>query len=316
MARRIGGFIRRSAARAFSWVLQPRSFRAGNEAHRLFLDAQGRAMMASDPAPVTVHLAAWRRKARGATAPKRTQAEGLIGQMTPIAAALETRSQQLTAARRAQNEAAGEASLAAIETAWTQLMPLAQQLLTLLGGGPFDPPFSFSPFAAHVSAQPAAVRVVYAREFSRQVMDHQGRLNTLKVRDWSAQRAAFVARGPVYNAESRTAREATANTTWQEIYDSTLASQLRRGRPRPQAEQTARDTADAQLRGRHATHTADAISGGNHEEISRMGLGLANSTIGSQWRAKQAQEMTLLQRVVTTVDPDALMNLQLTVIHD
>lgn len=47
-----------------------------------------------------------------------------------------------------------------------------------------------------------------------------------------------------------------------------------------------------------------------------MGLGLANSTIGSQWRAKQAQEMVLLQRVVTSVDPDALMNLQLTVIHD
>lgn len=316
MARRLGGFIRRSAARAFSWALQPRSFRAGNESHRLFLDPQGRAMMASDPAPVTVHLAAWRRKARTAAEPKRTQADSLIGQMTPIAAALETRSQQLIAARRAQNEAAGETALAAVEAAWIQLMPLAQRLLVLLGGGPFDPPFSFSPFAAHVSAQPAALRVAYAREFARQVHDHQARLNTLKVREWSAQRAAFVARGPVYAAQSRTARETTATNTWQEVFDSTLASQLRRGKTRAQAEQAARDTADRQLRGRHATHTADAISGGNHEEISRMGLGLANSTIGSQWRAKQATEMALLERVVTTVDPEALMNLQLTVIHD
>ena len=56
--------------------------------------------------------------------------------------------------------------------------------------------------------------------------------------------------------------------------------------------------------------------GGNPWEVPRMGLGLANSTIGSQWRAKQVQAMALLQRVVATVDPEARMNQQLTVVHD
>jgi hypothetical protein len=282
----------------------------------LWLDEQGRAMLASDPAPVTVHLSAGRRTARAAAEPVRGQAEGLIGQMDPIAVRLEAQAQQMVAARRAQDEAAGEQARVAIEAAWTQLMPLAQQLLTLLGGGPFDPPFRFSPFLAHVSAQPASVQRVYAVEFARQVTDHQRRLNAFKVREWNASRAAFVARGPVYNAESRAARTTMSQDTWQSIYDSVLDSQLRRGRTRLDAEATARSTADAQLRGRHATHTADAISGGDHEEISRMGLGLANSTIGSQWRAKQAQEMALLERVVATVDPEANMNLELTVVND
>jgi hypothetical protein len=316
MARRLGRFVRSAASRAFSWVLAPRTFRAGRESHRLWLDEQGRAMLASDPAPVTQHLAAWRRTARAAAEPKRSQAEGLIGQMTPIAASLEMNAQQMTAARRTQDEAAGERARDAIEAAWTQLMPLAQQLLALLGGGPFDPPFRFSPFAAHVSAQPADVQRVYATEFARQVTDHQQRLNAFKVRQWSANRATFVARGPVYTAESREAREAMTQATWQRIYDSTLDSQLRRNRPRPEAEATARSTADAQLRGRHATHTADTISGGNRTEISRMGLGLANSTIGSQWRAKQTQEMALLERVITTIDPEANMNIELTVVND
>ena len=315
-ARRLGRFVRSAASRAFSWVLAPRSFRAGRESHRLWLDDAGRAMLASDPAPVTVHLAAWRRTARNAAEPQRTRALGLIGQMDPIAVRLEAQARLLVAARRAQDEAAGERASLAIEAAWTQLMPLAQQLLGLLGGGPFDPPFRFSPFVAHVSAQPADLQRVYAAEFARQVIDHQARLNAFKVRDWSANRASFVARGPVYTAESRTARETLTQATWQRIFDSTLDSQLRRGVPRATAEATARSTADAQLRGRHATHTADTISGGNRDEISRMGLGLANSTIGSQWRSKQAQEMALLQRVVTTIDPEARMNLELTVIHD
>jgi len=316
LARRLGRFILSTAARAFNWVVRPRTFRAGRESHRLYLDDQGRAMLASDPAPVTQHLAAWRRTARAAPDPKRGQADALIGQMAPIAARLETLSQQMTAAKRADNKAAGEQAGVAIEAAWTQLMPLAQQLFTLLGGGPFDPPFRFSPFAAHVSAQPANVQRVYATEFARQVTDHQQRLNRFKVREWSANRATFVARGPVYTAESRSARETTTQDTWQRIYDSTLDSQLRRGRPRPEAEATARSTADTQLRGRHATHTADTISGGDREEISRMGLGLANSTIGSQWRSKQTQEIGLLERVITTIDPEANMNIELTVIND
>ncbi|WP_158289039.1 eCIS core domain-containing protein [Rubrivivax albus] len=315
-ARRLGRFVQRQARRVFDWLVRPRSFAAGRASHRLSVDGRGRTQMASVAAPVTVHLQAWRRTARNAPEPRRGQAEALIGQVQPAAERLETLAGQWTAARRIQDAAAGERAQGAIEAIWNTLIPLLQRLLVLLGGGPFDPPFRFSPFIAHVSAQPEAVRRVYAMEFARQVTDHQARLNTLRVRDWSANRAAFVARGPVYNAESMTARETMADTTWQTIFNATLQSQLRRGRTQVEAEAEARRTADAQLRGRHATHRADAISGGDHQEISRIGLGLANSTIGSQWRAKQAREMSLLERVASTVDQDALMNIELTVIHD
>lgn len=150
-------------------------------------------------------------------------------------------------------------------------------------------------------------------EFKKQLQDQQDAINKMKTRDWLQNREDFVKRDKKDYAKR--AKEARDNYRQQEIAKR-IEDNIVNKKMSPQA---AEEAAKESMKGQAALHNPDGIAGGKVDQITGMGDGRVNSSIGSQWdkgRAKSIEdqlkkEFGIPPKKISDIPDDEIMNVDL-----
>ena len=149
--------------------------------------------------------------------------------------------------------------------------------------------------------------------FKNQLQDQEDAINRMKVKDWLKNREDFLNRDK--KDYSKRAKEARDRYRAQEL-DRRISDNIINKGMDPDA---ARNAAKESMKGQAALHNPDGIAGGKIDDITGMGDGRVNSSIGSQWdkgRAKSIEdqlkkEYGIPPKTIDEIPDDELMNVKL-----
>ncbi|WP_314242346.1 polymorphic toxin type 15 domain-containing protein [Empedobacter tilapiae] len=151
-------------------------------------------------------------------------------------------------------------------------------------------------------------------EFKRQLKDQQDAINNMKAKDWLQNRNDFANRNK--KDYSKKAKEARDNYRQQELAKRTNEFM---NPPHNKSLSEAKEAAKKSMDGQAALHNPDGVAGGKVDQITGMGDGRVNSSIGSQWdkgRAKSIEdqlkkEYGIPPKKISDIPDDEMMNVDL-----
>jgi hypothetical protein len=173
----------------------------------------------------------------------------------------------------------------------------AQQATTLANRDPKEPCEDCDPdcFTKPEGADEA--------EFMRQLKDQQDAINNLTANQIVSARDAIRTAGG-----TGPLRDAAAQQAARKAYQAKRMLELTETMSEARAEQLVAQ----ELQGLAATHRLDIIAGGNPSDISGVGDGRINSSMGSQWRYGRAQQLeTKARNMQSKGQGDQKMNVKL-----
>lgn len=151
-------------------------------------------------------------------------------------------------------------------------------------------------------------------EFERQLKDQQDAINKMKAKEWLQNREDFANRNKKDYAKKT--KEARDNYRQQELTKRTNEFM---DPPHDMDLADAKKAAAKSLDGQAALHNPDGIAGGKADQITGMGDGRVNSSIGSQWDKGRAQliedqlkkDYGIPPKNISDIPDDELMNVDL-----
>ena len=287
-------------------------FSAGGEAHRLWVDTSGTratVKMASQERTLAEHLTDFHNRA--ADKPNAEEIRGWVAQARTQATSIET----LGAQAKTQTIDSPERNRTdeQIEAAERALRPLMAAILNHLG---VTIPERVEPVVrATFSADPAVIRTAFGRgEYRRQIRLQQDQINNMVVADWMRNRSRFAERRTLIgtgrhpgsnNAQqaerdnvrsllvfrltqphsARGARAVDENIYFLNFVNRTFMAGTQVERDNGFSLAEAERRVNGWMGWQHALHSPDQVAGGEHDELTGVGVGAVNSDIGANWGA-------------------------------
>jgi len=121
------------------------------------------------------------------------------------------------------------------------------------------------------------------KEFKRQLDEQEGAINNMDAEEMLKRRQAIKDAGGTKSLRDHKAQKA-ARDKYRRVQEKKLSGQ-------GYDEDEVADIIAKDLKGKHATHRLDIIAGGDPSDISGMGDGKVNSSLGSQWKGRRSQEL-------------------------
>lgn len=151
-------------------------------------------------------------------------------------------------------------------------------------------------------------------EFKRQLKDQQDAINKMKTKEWLQNREDFANRNKTDYAKKT--KEARDNYRQQEL---TRRTNEFMNPPHDMDLADAKKAASKSMEGQAALHNPDGIAGGKADQITGMGDGRVNSSIGSQWDKGRAQSIEdqlkkdygIPPKKISDIPDDEIMNIDL-----
>lgn len=310
-ARKIGKLVVSGGKAVVKGVLKafgsPISFSGGDESHRLWVDIKGdpQVMMASTPKKLSTYLGEFRTKAGKLRGKKKTDTLGAIGAIEPDVKKIEKLGREAKAASSAsadQKEATQkERDATALEK------KIQSKLVIILDNLKVDVPDQVKPAIPVKFTLGDRLSSKDRPEYVRQLGMQQANINGMAVSHWLRNRARFEKRG-------RDPDSATAQKDLREVVTTELSARLElpasssKKFPHLKAYELggvagifAKGTDDERkngftptkafnrakswMSGQRALHSPDQVAGGDHDELTGMGVTKVNSSIGSNWGA-------------------------------
>ncbi len=129
-ARRLGRMVSTAARNLLGQLFRRRAI-SGSQSHSTWLTPEGEPTVASQVMPLADRIADWRGRVRDLPSGDRARARGMLDQAHGLRVQIRDKSREVIAAQRRQDEATINARQPEIETAYTTLVGLLQQLFLL-----------------------------------------------------------------------------------------------------------------------------------------------------------------------------------------
>lgn len=313
-AKKLGKLIAGGAKKAVAAFTKPadgevgsrESFSGGDESHSMWVDVSGgspRLMMASVTKPLSQHLIDFGKRAKNIKA-KKKKSDTLkwIADITPDVGVIEQK-----AAKAAPSSTLPVAKKTDLDAEITKLeKKIADKLGKILANmketvpEKVDPPISVK-FKMGDKLNPTD----HKKEYDRQLLMQESAIKGMTIRQWMSNRARFAKRG-------RDPRSAGAQRKEREVIQVAIEARLTKPAKSPTTNPklgdhekngikaifaagtddqrnngfgavAAANRAATWMRGQRALHSPDQVGGGEHDDLTGMGLTAVNSSIGSNW---------------------------------
>ncbi|MDE2597473.1 MAG: DUF4157 domain-containing protein [Sphingomonadales bacterium] len=279
------------------------SFSAGDESHRLWVDIKGepRVMMASTPKKLSTYLGEFQTKADKLKGKKKTDTTKAITAITPTVNKIEK------LAKEAKDPAVDEKAATLKDREITSLEQGMQvNLILILNNLKVEVPDKIDPaivvpFQMGDKLTPAKHKAEYTRQLAMQ----QSNINGMAVSHWLRNRSRFEDRGRdpdsaktqadlrsyvTTDMVSRLTEAQNSKTKYKYLkaYElAAIAGIFASGTDDERANGfglvKATNRATSWMATQRALHSPDQVAGGDHDELTGMGLTAVNSSIGSNW---------------------------------